>query len=320
VIALMAFLILVSFLMMGYGAAAMARQREQAAEALRERLGAAGVEPKESARSSILKDQRLSHITFLNNLLNRTSLTAPLARLIRQAGLSTRVGEVVMYIPLLACTAALLAILATGNPLMAFAFAVLGGLIPTVVLQAKRNKRMRLFSEQLPDALDLIRAALQAGHSFTTALYVVADEFPDPISEELRIVAEEVRLGLPLRDALYNLRDRVNDMNIPILIVGVLVAQEVGGNLAEVLDNTSYTIRERFKLLRDIQVMTAQGRLSGAVLTCLPIFVGAFMYFLNPEYFAPMLEDQRGWYMLGYAVISIMMGHYMIRRIVNIRV
>jgi tight adherence protein B len=193
-------------------------------------------------------------------------------------------------------------------------------MIPILTLQRKRTKRMRLFSEQLPDALDLIRAALQAGHSFTTAMYVVADEFPDPISEELRTVAEEVRLGLPLRDALYNLRDRVNDPNMPILIVGVLVAQEVGGNLAEVLDNTSYTIRERFKLLRDVQVMTAQGRLSGRVLTALPILVGLFLYFLNREYFQPMLDNQTGWYMLGYAVISIAIGHVLIQRIVDIRV
>src|SRR5262249_11268966 len=158
----------------------------------------------------------------------------------------------------------------------------------------------RLFSEQLPDALDLTRAALQAGHSLLTALFVGADEFPDPVAEELRTVADEIRLGLPLRDALRHLGDRVDDPNVPILIAWVLVAQEVGGNLAEVLDNTSYTIRERFKLLRDVMVMTAQGRLSGMVLTALPILVGVFMYFLNPTYFQPMIETQAGWYMMGY--------------------
>ncbi len=96
-----------------------------------------------------------------------------------------------------------------------------------------------------------MRAALQAGHSFVAALSVVADEFPDPIAEEFRTVGEEIRLGLPLREALYQLRERVDDTNVPILIVGILVAQETGGNMAEVLDNIAYTIRERFKLLRD---------------------------------------------------------------------
>ena len=135
--------------------------------------------------------------------------------------------------------------------------------------------RRALFAEQLPDALDLVRAALQAGHGLMAALSVVADEFPDPVAQEFRDVVEEVRLGLPLRDALYNLAERVGDPDVALLDVGILTAQDVGGNLAEVLDNISYTIRERFKLQRDIQVLTAQGRLSGGVLTALPFFVGA---------------------------------------------
>jgi tight adherence protein B len=108
--------------------------------------------------------------------------------------------------------------------------------------------------------------------------------------------------------------------NVPILIVGVLVAQEVGGNLAEVLDGVSYTIRERFKLLRDVQVMTAQGRFSGRLLTALPIVGGLFMYFFNPVYFSPMLTDPRGKYLLAYALLSIVFGHLVIQRIVDIRV
>jgi len=165
-----------------------------------------------------------------------------------------------------------------------------------------------------------LRAALQAGHSFVTALYVVADEFPDPIAEELRIVAEEMRLGMPTRDALYRLRNRVDDENLPILVVGLMVTQDIGGNLAEVLDNICHTIRERFKLLRDVQVMTAQGRLSGLVLTALPVLVAGLMFFLTPTYFRPMLESSKGLYMIGYALVSIVIGHLIIQRIVRIRV
>jgi len=129
-----------------------------------------------------------------------------------------------------------------------------------------------------------------------------------------------VRLGLPFRDALYNLTDRVADPNVPILIVGILTAQDVGGNMAEVIDNITYTIRERAKLQRDIQVMTAQGRLSGLVLTALPFIVGAFMYIRNPEYFGPMVTRRTGQTWLLYGCFSLLAGHIMVRRIVKIQV
>jgi tight adherence protein B len=318
VIGLSALLVFLTVALVGYAAAGAVDRRETARRTIRERLDS--MAGRGGGEASILKDHRYSRIALLDALLGRLTLTAPLVRMIRQAGLSNRVGEVVLYIPLVACSALLLVMLLTENRALAVVAGIVGGAVPIFVLQRKRSRRMRLFSEQLPDALDLVRAALQAGHSVGTALYVVADEFPNPLAEEFRIVAEEMRLGLPLRDALYGLRDRVDDVNVPILIVGVLVAHEVGGNLAEVLDNVSYTIRERFKLLRDVQVMTAQGRFSGRVLTALPFMGGLFMYFFNPVYFAPMLDDPRGKYLIAYALVSILLGHLIIQRIVRIRV
>jgi tight adherence protein B len=288
-------------------------------ETIRGRLRAVGGSAAARARTSLLRDERFSSIPFLDALLGRLALTARLVRVIRQAGLRNRVGEVVLYMPLLACTGLLAGTLITGNPLISLTLAATGGLLPLLVVQRMRRKRLRQFSEQLPDALDLVRAALQAGHALATALNVVADEFPNPVAEEFGIVAEEIRLGMPLREALYRLRDRVDDPNVPLLVLGILIAHEVGGNLAEVLDNTAYTVRERFKLAREVQVMTAQGRLSGMVLTGLPVAVGLFMYFLNPTYFAPMLASQTGLYMLGYAFVSILAGHFVIQRIVRIR-
>jgi len=185
-----------------------------------------------------------------------------------------------------------------------------------------RRKRIRAvaFAEQLPDALDLIRAAIQAGHGFTTALMVVANEFPDPIASEFREVSEETRLGLSLREALRNLNDRIDDPDLPMLIIGVLIAEDSGGNIAEVLDNIGHTVRERFKMSRDMRTMTAQGRLSGMVLTALPFLVGTVSYFLNPGYFRPMLTNPLGQYMLIYAFVSILLGHLLIQRIVRIDV
>jgi tight adherence protein B len=183
-----------------------------------------------------------------------------------------------------------------------------------------RAKRLRLFGEQLPDALDLVRSALQAGHGLIAAFQVVADTFPDPVATEFRYIVDEVRLGLPFRDALYNLSSRVGDPNVPILVVGVLTAQDVGGNMAEVIDNITHTIRERAKLQREIQVLTAQGRLSGIVLTGLPFAVGGMMFLTNPTYFNPIVERPTGHILLIYGLVSLLVGHLMVRRIVNIEV
>jgi tight adherence protein B len=315
---LIALLTFLTLLLMGYALAGWAREREATRGALAQRLESVtgvGVDT-----PSLLKDQRLSTIGALNSVLARVSPAQKAVKMVQQARIKRRVGEVLLYIPLLALIGFLLVNLITGSRLLAAAAAVIAGSIPLLVVERIRRQRARLFGEQLPDALDLIRAALQAGHGFLGALQVVAQEFPDPIAEELRDVTEEVRLGLPLRDALYHLVDRVDDPNIPILVVGVLIVQEVGGNLAEVIDNIAYTIRERFKLQREILVMTAQGRLSGLVLTALPLLVGLFLYFLNPQYFAPMIGTSSGHWMLGYAAVSILCGHFVIRRIVNLRV
>ncbi len=241
-------------------------------------------------------------------------------RVIRQAGLNRRVGEVLLYIPLLASVAFLLITLLLGRMMFAVLGGVIAGLIPLMIVMRMRRKRMSLFAEQLPDALDLIRAALQAGHGFLSALQVVAEEFPDPIAAELTEVAEEIRLGLTVREALQHLIERMEDPNLPILATGVVITQEVGGNLAEVLDNISYTIRERFKLLREVRVMTAQGRLSGMVLTGLPFLVSVCLVLFSPEYFKPMIETRTGWYMMGYGLVSILLGHVVIQRIVRIKV
>jgi tight adherence protein B len=317
---LAAFLVFLSVALAGYAITNISIRQQEASESVRRRLYNTPTASTERMAPSLLKDQRLSSIPVLNAVLGRIAPVTRLVQMIRQAGLTNRVGEVLLYIPLLACSGLLAGMLLSGNVLIGGVLAVVGGAIPLLVVQRRRRKRMRLFSEQLPDSLDLLRAALQAGHSFVTALYIVADEFPDPIAEELRTVAEGIRLGMPTRDALYRLRNRVDDPNVPILVVGILVAQDVGGNLAEVLDSISHTIRERFKILRDVQVMTAQGRLSGSVLTALPVFVGVLMYFLNPTYFKPMIETQKGLYMIGYALVSILLGHIVIQRIVRIRV
>src|SRR5438552_9839396 len=319
--AILALLVFLALILCGYAAAVWAREQGESRDALDRRLATmAGTTPIGTSRGTLLKDERLSGIAVLNSLLGRVSLVRPLVKTIRQAGLKRRAGEVLLYIPLLACLAFLITILVGGPVRVGILLAVVAAVLPIVIVRRMRTKRMLLFAEQLPNALDLLRAALQAGHGLLTAIQVVADEFPDPIAQELREVGDEVRLGLPFRDAMYHLTDRIDDPNLPILVVGILIAQEVGGNLAEVLDNITYTIRERFKLLREIRVMTAQGRLSGGVLTALPFLVATCLLLFNAEYFRPMIETKTGIYMMGYGILSIALGHLVIQRIVRIKV
>jgi len=306
--------------MAGYGISMWIQQRLAARREVLDRLRSmAGFGPGEDARS-LLKDQRLSGIPAFDALLSRTPIVAPLVRMIQQAGLRRRAGEVLLYIPLLGSIGYLFCSLLGLRTPIRLLIAVLLALLPIIVVSRMRAKRLRLFGEQLPESLDLIRSALQAGHGLIAALQVVSETFPDPVATEFRYIVEEVRLGLPFRDALYNLAARVGDPNLPILVVGILTAQDVGGNLAEVIDNITYTIRERAKLQRDIQVLTAQGRLSGLVLTALPFFVGSFMYLYNPTYFRPMVERQTGHYLMLYGIVSLLVGHLLVRKIVNIKV
>ena len=317
---MVALLLFAAFALLGYAVSGWAQEREEAKEALGRRLTTMTGTPVGTATTVVMKDRRLSRIGLLNALLQRLAVTKNLIRVIRQAGLNKRVGEVLLYMPLLASAAFLLVTLLIGKMLFAVVAAVIAGLFPLMMVMRLRRKRMGLFAEQLPDALDLIRAALQAGHGFLSALQVVAEEFPDPIAAELTEVAEEIRLGLTVREALQHLVERMEDPNLPILATGVVITQEVGGNLAEVLDNISYTIRERFKLLREVRVLTAQGRLSGMVLTALPFLVATCLILFNPEYFKPMIETRAGIYMMGYGILSILLGHFVIQRIVRIKV
>jgi tight adherence protein B len=306
--------------MAGYGISMWIQQRLVARREVLDRLrGMAGFSGS-GETGSLLKDQRLSGIPAFDALLARTPVISPLVLTIQQAGLRRRVGEVLLYIPLLASIGYLACALAGLRMPFRILIAVFLGMIPILVVSRIRAKRMRMFAEQLPDSLDLVRSALQAGHGLVAAFQVVSETFPDPVATEFRYIIDEVRLGLPFRDALYNLTARVPDPNVPILVVGILTAQDVGGNMAEVIDNVTYTIRERAKLQRDIQVLTAQGRLSGMVLTALPFIVGTFMFVYNPSYFGPMVQRRTGQMLLAYGVGSLIVGHFMVRRIVKIQV
>ena len=310
-------LLFAAIVLSGYSLFTWAQQSTEQREATKSRLRRVTQGAQRAASVALLRDERLSAIPALNALLIRTPFVVGLVRLVRQAGLRQRAGEVILYIPLLAIIG-MLFVRVIGAPWsIALLVAMIMGFLPIAVVLRLRRKRLELFQEQLPDALDLIRSALQAGHGLIAALSVAAETLPDPVGAELRYVVDETRLGLTIREALYHLVDRVGDPNIPLLIVGILVTQEVGGNLSEVIDNTAYTIRERAKLQREIRVLTAQSRISGLVLTLLPVALGLFLYLFNYKYFQPMIEDPTGWKLLAYAAGSILVGNLIMRRIIR---
>jgi len=193
-----------------------------------------------------------------------------------------------------------------------------GALIPFFIVRRRARRRLRAFEEQLPDAIDLIGRAIRAGHPLSAGMKMVADETADPISGEFRRVFEEQRFGLPFDDSLLSLADRITLVDVRILITAILIQREVGGNLAEVLDNLAYTIRERFKLRRQLRVITAQGRMSGYILALLPIAVGFAIFLLNRGYVMELFLEPVGRIMLFSALLLQFAGYYWIRRIVDI--
>ena len=198
--------------------------------------------------------------------------------------------------------------------------ALIGAWLPYGLVRFKRNKRLGAFEEMLPEAIDLLGRAIRAGHPLSAGMKMVAEETKDPISTEFRRTHEENRFGLPFEDALLAMADRVSLIDVRILTTAILIQREVGGNLAEVLDNLANVIRVRFTIRRQLRVYTAQGRFSGYVLGALPIAVGLAIYSLNPSYMRLLFTDPLGKLMVLVAVIFQIAGFLWIRKIVNIEI
>jgi len=196
----------------------------------------------------------------------------------------------------------------------------LGVSLPFLFLRVKRTRRMHSFEENFPEALDLISRALKAGHAFATGLKMVADEMAEPIGPEFRKTFDEQNFGLPLKDALANLTVRIPLLDVRFFSTAVLIQRETGGNLSEILENLAHVVRERFKILRQVRVYTAHGRLTGYVLLGLPVFLAIALGFINPEHMQVLFTERIGHMMLGATVIMQTIGYFWIRQVVKIEV
>ncbi len=208
----------------------------------------------------------------------------------------------------------------TRSLLVAFPVAIIGAALPTLYVRHKKNRRLEQFEELLPEAIDLVGRALRAGHPLSSGFKMAADDGPEPVASEFRRVFEEQRFGLPLQDSLLGMADRVNIVDTRILVTAILIQREVGGNLAEILDNLSAVIRARFTIRRQIRVYTAQGRMTGYLLALLPFMLFALLYMINPEYMSVLFTDPIGKILVGVALVMQLAGFFWIRKIVNIEI
>lgn len=204
-------------------------------------------------------------------------------------------------------------------PLLPLA-AIVGGVLPLGWLWWRRRGRFKSFAKQLPDALELIGRALRSGHSLASGLHVVVEEMPAPVSEEFSRAYEEQNLGIPIEQALKNMLKRMPNMDLKFFATAVAIQRQAGGDLAEILDKISYIIRERFKIMGQVQALTGEGRISGVVLMGLPIALFVAVYYLNPEYVMLLFDREMGRQMIGAAAFLQVLGAICIKKIVNIKI
>ena len=272
------------------------------------------------AGETILRDDSLSGFGPLQRLLNSMRLAANMRKLIEQADLDIRVGTLLLAMLVLAGLGILGGLALHLGWLLSVPLGLLMSTTPYLYVRVCRKRRFRRFETQFPEAVDLMSRAIRAGHAFSTGIKMVADEMPDPVGKEFHRVFEEQNLGLPLRNALMGLLDRIELVDLKLFVVAVMVQRQSGGNLSEILDKIAYTIRERFRILRQLRVHTAQARLTGVILTVLPPVMAFLIYSINFKYMKIIFTEVWGLRMLACALVLQVLGFLWIRKIVNIEV
>jgi tight adherence protein B len=280
-------------------------------------LAAAGAGEEEL---SILRDHSLSGIGPIHRALIRLRFGSKLSRLLEQADVKMKTGTLVLAIGVFSLVGFLVGILFRLGLPIALLVGILTGFLPVLIILRIRARRLRRFEVQFPDAIDLLSRAIRAGHAFNTGIKMIADESPDPVGKEFQRVFEEQNYGLPMKAALMNLLDRIRLLDLKLFVVAVLIQRQSGGNLAELLAKIAQTIRERFRIYRQLKVHTAQAKLTGIILMCLPPVMGGVTLALNYEYMKIIFLDPWGIRMLIAAAVLQLAGLVWIRKIVNIEV
>lgn len=309
---------LASMLLVGTGASGSSQVKQSI-----ERLNAMLATSRSSGDEELVdirKSELFSAIPWINAVLIRLDIAPALRRLLYQADMSMTAGSLLMVSGAAAIVVGYLTYLRTGAGPAALGAAALAAVAPFAYVFRKRARRFAKFEEALPGVLDLMVSAMRAGQSLVSALGIVSTEAPEPIRRELRICFDEQNYGLELRTAMQNLVSRVPLADMRIVVSAILIQKESGGNLAEVLDKTAQIIRERFRIKKQIRVHTAQGRLTGWILSSLPVVLGLILYTMNPDMMSILWKNPTGVKLMYAAIVMEAIGAFIIRKIVTIRV
>lgn len=276
--------------------------------------------PGDDPFGELFREGAARDVAWLQPVVARLPHGRDLQHLLDQADMNWRVGTFLLITIGVATAFGFVALILLRIPYIAVAVAAFAATLPYMYVRRRKTKRMHKFEEHFPESIDLLGRAIRAGHAFSTGLQMVADEAPVPINMEFRRVFEEQKFGLSLEDSLLSLADRIELLDMRIFVTAVLIQREVGGNLAEILDKISYTIRERFTIERQVRVYTAQGRFTGYLLAALPLGVGFLIFMLNSEYMTILWERPVGRLLISIAAVLQIIGFFIIRKIINIKV
>ncbi len=320
----------VAFLIiLGAGIALISGNRSDVDERLEEYVGSATTV--EIAEEIASDEPRSDMADKLDKLMSGRGFSDSIKDRIAKSDVKLRVSEYIILVIISAFGVMGLALyFFDKSPVMGIAGFLIGLRLPRIYINYAANRRMNTFNNQLGDTLNLWVNALRSGYSVLQAMESIATELPPPVSREFERVVQEVRLGLGLEQALANMYRRVPSEDLDLVITAVNIQREVGGNLAEVLDTISFTIRERVRIKGEIKTLTAQGRISGWIISLLPVGLGLVLYAMNPEYVSELWVKEPpwiiepifpcGWTVIGLGAILIGIGAAAIRKIVDIEV
>ncbi|OQY36251.1 MAG: hypothetical protein B6I38_00085 [Anaerolineaceae bacterium 4572_5.1] len=260
---------------------------------------------------------------WVNRRVEKSSRGDKIKRDLARADLKFKVAEYFALIVIATVAVAFVAgLLGQGHWISITIGGVVGFILPSIYVRRQQRKRLAAFNDQLPDMINLMVNGLRAGYSTMQAMESVSKELPPPISDEFRRVVQEMQLGVPMGRALENLLRRIPSEDLDFMITAINVQREVGGNLAEILDTISFTIRERIRIKGEIQVLTSQVRTSAKILSMVPILLAIFLWFINNEYMKGMFENGPtcGFSALGAGLFLIVLGYFIMMRIADIEV
>jgi tight adherence protein B len=274
----------------------------------------------ESEETSILRKITDGPLPAVDKYLKDSRSGSGLTRLIEQSGVQTTPSAIMLVTVILAGVFGLVTALLVPRPYAGPLAALIGAFLPFGYLMNRRTRRLNRFEEQFPEALDLLSRAVRAGHAFQTAMGMVADELSEPVGPEFKKAFDRQNFGLPLREALDEMAMRIGNLDVRFFVTAVLIQRETGGNLAEILDNLAYVVRERFKIRRQVRVHTAHGRFTAWVLLSLPAALAVALTFINPDHMGLLFHEHMGQIMIMGAIVMQTIGYIWIRKVIKIEV